>query len=117
MFSYISLMYEMGQDWKKHNFLALCGIYQPKEKLEESAVPVGLKQYLADRPYTKTVCLHLDNDGPGKKAARALEVVLGNLGLKVINQPPPEGFKDCNDFLLNGKSLLSGIREKSIERS
>lgn len=115
MISYISLMHESGVEWKNHNFMALCGIYQPKEKLEESAVPAGLKRYLEDRPYTGTVCLHLDNDGAGKNAARAFEIVLGNRGLKVMNQPPPEGFKDCNDFLMNGKMLVRKIRDKEME--
>ena len=102
MFSYMTLMKHMGTNYKEHNFLALCGIYQPKENIEESAVPIGLTQYLKDYPFTKTVCLHLDNDKAGIKAAEALQVVVGKLGLRVINQPPPPGYKDCNDFLLRG---------------
>jgi len=100
--SYATLMLDMGIDYRRHNMIALCGIYQPKEKLEDSSVPIALKQHLEDCPYTKTVCLHLDNDVPGKKAAEALQVVLTNMGLTVMNQPPPEGFKDCNDFLKHG---------------
>ena len=102
MFSYMTLMKQMGTDYQQHNFLALCGIYQPKEKIEDSAVPIGLTQYLKDYPFTKTVCLHFDNDKAGIKAAEALQIVVGKLGLNVINQPPPPGYKDCNDFLLKG---------------
>lgn len=110
--SYATLMKQMGYDYREHNYLALCGVYQPKENIEESAVPIGLTQYLKDYPYTKTVCLHLDNDAPGKKAAKALQLVVGKLGLEVINQPPPEGYKDCNDFLLKG-SAYAAVKDKA----
>lgn len=105
--SYASLMKQMGIDWKQHNFLALCGIYQPKENIEESAVPVAVKQYLKDNPGTKTVCLHLDTDGPGRNAAKALQIVVAKLGVTVIDQPPPAGFKDCNDYLMRCDSVVS----------
>ena len=115
MLSYLTLMKQMGTDYKRHNFLALCGIYQAKENIEESSVPIGIQQYITDYSYTKTVCLHLDNDGPGKKAAVALEIAIKKLGIDVINQPPPRGYKDCNDFLCRGSATLS-IREKHMER-
>ena len=40
------------------------------------------------------------------------------MGLNVINQAPPEGYKDCNDFLLKGSALLkiNSAREKAVER-
>lgn len=116
MLSYMTLMKMTGTDYRNHNFIALCGIYQPKEKIEESAVPSGLIRYIEEKPHTKTVCLHLDNDEPGKKAAQALGVVLKNRGLNVINQPPPEGFKDCNEFLNKGSRLLTAVRNREIER-
>ena len=112
--SYATLMIQMGMNYKEHNYLALCGIYKPKENIEESAGPIGLTQYLKDYPYTKTVCLHLDNDVPGKKAAKALQIVVGKLGLEVINQPPPEGYKDCNDFLLKGSAIIA-TKDREIE--
>ena len=115
MLSYMTLMKQKGIDYKQHNFIALCGIYKPKEKIEESSIPIGISQYLEDRPYTKTVCLHLDNDIAGRKAAEALKVVLGNEGLNVIDQPPPKGFKDCNDFLMHGSNMLY-VGNRSMER-
>ncbi len=105
--SYATLMIQMGEDYKKHNFLPLCGIYQPKEIIEESAVPIAFVQWMKDYPYTKTVCLHLDNDVPGIKAAKALECVIKKLGINVINQPPPPEYKDCNDFLLKGSAVIN----------
>lgn len=108
--SYASVMKKLGMNYRDHNLIGLCGIYRPKENIEESSIPVGLKSYLESNSYTNTICLHLDTDGPGKASARALQVVLSNKGMKVINQPPPEGFKDCNDFLLRGMHLL--IRER-----
>lgn len=115
MLSYATLMKQTGTDYKMHNLLSLCGIYQPKkENIAESKVPAALTQYINDVPYTKTVCLHLDTDGPGRLAAKALKLVLEKQGYKVYDQPPPEGYKDCNDFLQRGTSLIRP-KEKEME--
>ena len=45
----------------------------------------------------KTLYLHLDNDGPGRLAARAILAAIPE-GYEVKNRPPPQG-KDVNDFL------------------
>lgn len=113
--SYATLMKQMGMDYTQHNLVAMCGVAVPKGKnIEESKVPTGVEQYLTDYPYTKTVCLHLDNDDAGRLASQALQIVLGKKGLKVIDQPPPEGYKDCNDFLLHGsvKQLITGNKKQ-----
>ncbi|MBP3621510.1 MAG: toprim domain-containing protein [Lachnospiraceae bacterium] len=115
MLSYMTLMKQMGTDYRQHNFIALCGIYKPKENLEESTVPIGLSQYLKERTYTKTICLHLDNDRAGRESAKALNVILSKKGYTVIDQPPPEGFKDCNDFLMRGSNMLH-IGNRNMER-
>lgn len=112
MLSYATLMKQMGIDYRKHNMLALCGIYQPKkENMAESKIPVALVQHFNDVPYTDTVCLHLDNDGPGRLAAQALKLVLEKNGYRVCDQPPPEGYKDCNDFLMHGAALTTRAKE------
>ena len=73
---------------------------------------MALQQHFNELPYTNTVCLHLDNDGPGKLAARALSMVLQKDGYKVYNQPPPEGYKDCNDYLKNGAPITTKAKEE-----
>ena len=112
MLSYATLMKQMGVDYKSHNMIALCGIYKPRENLAESKIPVALQQHFNELPYTNTVCLHLDNDGPGKLAARALSMVLQKDVYKVYNQPPPEGYKDCNDYLKNGAPITTKAKEE-----
>ena len=65
-----------GMDWRKDHLLSLAGVYQPREKIEESAVPLALSQYLRDHPEIKTIILRLDNDRAGRMAAKALMTVL-----------------------------------------
>ena len=59
----------------KDHLLSLAGVYQPREKIEESAVPLALTQYLRDHPEIKTIILRLDNDRAGRLAAKALMAV------------------------------------------
>ena len=118
LLSYASLMLQLGIDYRQHNMLALCGIYQPKEgDYAGSAVPIAIDTYIKERPGTAIVCLHLDNDRAGREAAKALGIVLANKkGLKVIDQPPPDGYKDCNDYLVNGAGLNRNIDRKEMTR-
>lgn len=96
--SYATLLKLYGRDWHTENLLSLAGIYQPKKVLEESRVPAALTRFLEDHPHIKRVTLHLDNDTPGRMAAKALMAVLPK-NYTVINKPPPCG-KDFNDYLL-----------------
>lgn len=114
LLSYATLMKQMGIDFKTQNMIALCGIYMPAKDMGNSKIPVGLMQHFKEVPYTKTVCLHLDSDGPGVLAARALQMVLEKEGYKVLNQPPPQGFKDCNEFLLRGSNAFSNNKDREV---
>ena len=84
-------------DWRKEHLLSLAGVYQPREKIEESAVPLALSQYLRDHPEIKTVILRLDNDRAGRLAAKALMAVL------------PKDFC-CDIILMGGPLRLAVIR-------
>ena len=77
--------------------LSLAGVYQPKKKIAESRLPVALTRFLEEHSYVKTVYLHLDNDGPGRLAARAIMTVLPK-DYTVLNRLPSRG-KDVNDYL------------------
>ena len=91
-------MYKLeGGDWRQLNLLSLAGVYQPKKVIEESKLPAALTQYLEEYPHIKTVALHLDNDGPGRLAAKAIQTILPK-EYEVKNRPPPWG-KDVNDYL------------------
>ena len=95
--SYATLCKLDGIDWRRHNLLSLAGIYQPKKVLAESKLPVALTRFLEDHPSVKTIYLHLDNDGPGRLATKAIMAVIPK-EYEVKNRPPPTG-KDVNDTL------------------
>lgn len=97
--SYATLLKRRGYDWKQFNLLSMGGIYCPKEDISQSKLPIALTQYLADHPETQKVCLHLDNDEPGRLAAQAIAAVLPGQ-YSCVNQPAPSG-KDINEYLCN----------------
>lgn len=60
----------------------------------------------------KTVYLHLDNDGPGRMAAEAIQTVISK-EYEVKNRPPPRG-KDVNDYLCQRLGIpIRGAKERS----
>lgn len=96
--SYATLLKLQNKNWQDHTLLSLSGVYQPKEQIENSKVPIALAKFLQEHPQTNTIYLHLDNDTAGRKAAKALKIILPK-EIKVIDRPVPFG-KDVNDFLL-----------------
>lgn len=111
LLSYATMEKMAGQDWRNGNLVSLAGVYQPKEKIEESTVPVALSQFLSDHPGIEKIVLHLDNDAAGRSATRALHAILPEK-YEVVDDPPQRG-KDCNDQLC----LMLGIsKNKRKER-
>ena len=98
LLSYATLLKMKGKNWLSYNLLSLSGVYQPKEKIKDSKVPVALERYLSADPNINKIYLHLDNDKAGRLATKALQTILPN-HIKVIDNPVPQG-KDVNDFLL-----------------
>jgi len=85
------------------DLLSLSGVYKPKQKIEDSALPPALTQYLTDHPDIKSVHLHLDNDLAGRLATQAIMAVLPKR-YTVTDEPPPFG-KDYNDYLCDRLNL------------
>ena len=110
LLSYATLMKLEGKDWRQLNLVSLAGVYSPKQKIEDSKVPVTLGRLLEKDKTIKRIVLHLDNDIAGRKATKALQTILSDK-YEVVDDPPQCG-KDVNDFLC--KRL--GIKEKT-ERS
>ncbi len=79
------------------NCLSLAGIYKPKKNIEESTPPAALMQYLKNFPYIKDIVLHLDNDIPGRLAAKAIQTILPST--YTVSDDPPKRGKDYNDYL------------------
>lgn len=110
LLSYATLMKLEGKDWRQFNLVSLAGVYSPKQKIEDSKVPVTLGRLLEKDKTIKRIVLHLDNDIAGRKATKALQTILSD-NYEVVDDPPQYG-KDVNDFLC--KRL--GIKDKT-ERS
>lgn len=110
LLSYATLMKLEGKDWRQLNLVSLAGVYSPKQKIEDSKVPVTLGRLLEKDKTIRRIILHLDNDIAGRKATKALQTILLDK-YEVVDDPPQYG-KDVNDFLC--KRL--GIKDKT-ERS
>ena len=110
LLSYATLMKLEGKNWRQFNLISLAGVYSPKQKIEDSKVPVTLGRLLEKDKTIRRIVLHLDNDIAGRKATKALQTILSDK-YEVVDDPPQYG-KDVNDFLC--KRL--GIKDKT-ERS
>lgn len=111
LLSYGTLELLSGRDWRQENCLSLAGIYQPKKNMKESTPPAALMQYLKDYPQITEIALHLDNDAPGRLAAKTIKALLPST-YAISDEPPPCG-KDYNDYL---KITLGIRRSQEIER-
>lgn len=109
--SFATLLKMNGLNWQEYNLVSLSGVYQPKEKIENSKVPVALAKYLKENPNIDTVKLHLDNDYAGRMATKAITAILPK-SIKVIDKPVKYG-KDVNDFLLIKKGVLKPFKYKT----
>ena len=108
LLSYCTLELRAGRDWRADHCLSLAGIYKPKQQAKENTLPAALVQFLKDCPnMIETIALHLDNDEPGRLAARAIQTQLSK-SYKVSDKPPKHG-KDVNDEL---RMILNGYRER-----
>ena len=110
LLSYATLVKLEGKEWRQLNLVSLAGVYSPKQKIEDSKVPVTLGRLLEKDKTIKRIVLHLDNDIAGRKATKALQTILSDK-YEVVDDPPQYG-KDVNDFLCN----RLGIKDKT-ERS
>ena len=111
LLSYGTLELLSGRNWRQEDCLSLAGIYKPREVVEESTLPAALVQYLKDFPKINEIALHLDNDIPGRLAAKAIQAVLPT-AYTVFDEPPKRG-KDMNDYL---KITLGLQRPQETER-
>lgn len=96
LLSYATMLKLKGYDYKSQNLLALAGVYQPNQIIEQSKVPVAIKNYLEQFDYTEDIILHLDNDISGRQATKAMKIALKKYN--VYDIPVPYG-KDINDYL------------------
>lgn len=62
-----------------------------------------LATFLHENPQITTIHFCLDNDEPGRRAARELMEKYYGLGYEVEDIPPPAGYKDYNEWLVKAK--------------
>lgn len=108
LLSYCTLELLSGRDWRQDCYLSLAGIYRPKKNIEESTPPTALMQYLKDYPQINAIVLHLDNDVPGRLAAKAIQTIL--LTTYTVSDEPPKHGKDYNDYL----RMVSRGRQQNV---
>lgn len=64
-----------------------------------------IKTFLEEHPKVGVIRFCLDNDGPGRKAAAELTEKYYGLGYDVEDCPPPKGYKDYNEWLVNFRKM------------
>ena len=96
LLSYATLLKLKGYDYQNQNLLALAGVYQPGNNIEQSKVPIAVKKFLERNTYIENIVLHFDNDRAGRNATKALIIALNRYNIYDI--PAPYG-KDINDYL------------------
>ncbi|WP_329886571.1 DUF3991 and TOPRIM domain-containing protein [Pseudoramibacter faecis] len=112
LLSYATLRKMEGADWREEHLLSLAGVYKPRAQLQESSLPLALKEYLKDHPEIRRIILRLDNDHIGRMAANALTEMLS--GQYEVATCLPPGGKDYNDYLCRRKGIG---KQQNQERS
>ena len=97
LLSYATLLKIKGYDWQNQNLIALAGVYQPANRIEQSKVPITVLNFLQNNPNIKQIVLHFDNDRAGRDATKAFIIALDKK-YDIYDIPAPYG-KDINDYL------------------
>ena len=92
----------------------MAGVYLPKEKIEESKVPITLSEYLKSQPNTNKIIVHFDNDIAGRLATKTLKTILPK-DIEIVSSPSSYG-KDVNDYLCHIKGI-SRYANDEVERN
>ena len=102
LLSYATCVKLRGGNWRKETYLSLAGI-------GGSSLPKALEQFLKDYPDISHIYLHLDNDEPGRNAAKTIKGLLSGKYV-VKDQPPPSG-KDYNEYLQSNRNQIKPKKE------
>ena len=113
LLSYACLLQNAGYDFRQFNLISLSGISGTGSGTEVK-LPMGMEEYLDRFPDTLLVYIHFDNDDPGHVAGQRLQDALAERGIPAVQQYPPAGCKDVNDYLV-GITRLQKNRNKVLE--
>ncbi len=104
MLSYACLLKNAGYDFRQCNLISLSGISGTGSGVEVK-LPLGMEEYLERYPDTTLVYIHFDNDNPGHTAGQRLQEALEQRGIRAVQQYPPAGCKDVNEYLMGIRKL------------
>ena len=96
LLSYATILKLKGYDYREYNLLALSGVYQQSNNIEQLKVPIAIENYLNKNKNIENIVLHLDNDIAGRQATKSISKALNKYN--VYDIPVPYG-KDINDYL------------------
>lgn len=85
--SYATFLKLYGMDYKAKTLISLAGIYQPASDISKSKIPLAIQRYLDKHPETKNIFLCFDNDKAGRKASKALQILLSDKYTILIKPP------------------------------
>ena len=116
LLSYACLLQNAGYDFRQFNLVSLSGISGTESEVEVK-LPMGMEEYLDRYPETTRVYIHFDNDNPGRVAGQRLQEALEQRGIQAVQQYPPVGCKDVNDYLVGMNRLNnSKVHQSMIDR-
>ena len=85
------------------SFASLYGDYESNKLALGMLHDAPLATFLKEHTQVKNIYFCLDRDGPGRKASDALCQKYYGLGFEAEDCPPPEPFKDYNEWLVSVK--------------
>lgn len=90
------------------DMMSFCDIMNENDRTNKLALSMlddaPLRTFLNENPNIKKINLYLDNDEPGREAAKKIKIKYQEKGYDVKNYIVPEG-KDINEYLLIKKSM------------
>lgn len=115
LLSYATIRKQEGKVWNGEHLLSLAGVYKPRERLADTALPLALKQYLSDHMEIRRICLRLDQDATGRLATKTLIALLKDS--YTLGDCPPSNGKDYNDCLCMRLNIpITTVKRKVCER-
>ena len=113
MLSYACLLNNAGYDFRQFNLVSLSGISGAGNE-SESELPMGVEEYLERFPETTRIYIHFDNDVPGRTAGQRLSDALEKRRIQAVQQYPPQGCKDVNDYLVGMNHLQECRKQETV---
>lgn len=108
LLSYATMIKNDDNDWTKFNLLSLDGVGIMKRNGEIN-IPKALNHYLTTHDNICRICLHLDNDDAGRKAAFHInEALCRDFDIRLLFPPFGKDYNECLQIKLKKGDLING---------